>query len=174
MRLDLGAEVVTVNCGLYIGPPKTKSGERCVPFDDETAAVLRAHQRAQAAERLAWGEAWVDSGLVFTREDGSMLRPAMVSLRFKELVTASKLPMIRFHDLRHTSASLALSANVAMKVASVRLGHSSSGFTADTYAHVVPAVAKDAADRIADVVSLASKREQRAETGRAHDDVSAM
>jgi hypothetical protein len=61
-----------------------------------------------------------------------------------------------------------------MKVVSVRLGHSSSGFTADTYTHVVPAVAKDAADRIADVVSLASKRQQRAETDRAHNDVSAM
>ena len=179
--VDLDGQVLTVrqqavetNCGLYIGPPKTKSGERCVPFDDETAAVLRAHQRAQAAERLSWGEAWVDSGLVFTREDGSMLQPAMVSRRFKELVTASKLPMIRFHDLRHTSASLALSANVAMKVVSVRLGHSSSGFTADTYTHVVPAVAKDAADRIADVVSLAAKREKRADAGRAHTDVSAM
>lgn len=64
--------------------------------------------------------------------------------------------------------------DVAMKVVSVRLGHSSSGFTADTYTHVVPAVAKDAADRIADVVSLAAKREKRAETGRAHTDVSAM
>lgn len=57
---------------------------------------------------------------------------------------------------------------------SVRLGHSSTGFTADRYTHVVPAVAKDAADRIADVVSLASKRQQREETGCAHTDVSAM
>jgi hypothetical protein len=65
-------------------------------------------------------------------------------------------------------------ANVAMKVVSVRLEHSSSDFTADTYTRVVPAVAKDAADRIADVVSLASKRQERAETGRAHNDVSAM
>lgn len=65
-----------------------------------------------------------------------MLRPEAVSRRFKGLAEKSGLPVIRFHDLRHTSASLALSADVAMKVVSVRLGHSSTGFTADRYTHV--------------------------------------
>jgi integrase len=111
---------------------------------------------------------------VFTNEDGSMLRPEALSRRFKGLAEKSGLPVIRFHDLRHTSASLALSADVAMKVVSVRLGHSSTGFTADRYTHVVPAVAKEAADRIADVVSLAAKRQAHAEAGRAHNDVTAM
>jgi integrase len=172
--LTVRQQVVDVGGELHIGAPKTKSGERVVPFDEETAAVLRAQQRAQAAERLAWGEAWVESGLVFTNEDGSILRPEALSRRFKGLAEKSGLPVIRFHDLRHTSASLALSADVAMKVVSVRLGHSSTGFTADRYTHVVPAVAKDAADRIADVVSLAAKRKGHTEAGRGHNDVTAM
>jgi integrase len=172
--LTVRQQVVDVGGELHIGAPKTKSGERVVPFDEETAAVLRTQQRAQAAERLAWGEAWIESGLVFTNEDGSMLRPEALSRRFKGLAEKSGLPVIRFHDLRHTSASLALSADVAMQVVSVRLGHSSTGFTADRYTHVVPAVAKQAADRIADVVSLAAKRQGQGETARAHDDVSAM
>lgn len=111
------------------------------------------------AERLAWGEAWIDSGLVFTNEDGSMLRPDAVSRRFKGAAEKSGLPVIRFHDLRHTSASLALSADVAMKVVSVRLGLSSTGFTADRYTHVVPAVAKD--PRTGSRMSCRSRRSGR-------------
>ncbi len=63
------------------------------------------------------------------------------------------LPEIRFHDLRHTSASIALTAGVAMKVVSERLGHSATGITADLYTHVNPAVAQDAADAIARLVA---------------------
>jgi len=134
--LTVRQQVVDVRGELHIGPPKTKSGERVVPFDDETAAVLRAQKRAQGAERLA---------------------------RFGT----------RVHQLRHTSASLALSADVAMKVVSVRLGHSSTGFTADWYTHVVPASAREAADKIADAVSLAARARQAADTTPISD-VSAM
>jgi integrase len=157
--LTVCQQVVHTQDGLQVCPPKTKSGDRVVPFDDDTAAALRAQQRAQARDRLAWGTAWAKTGLVFTNEDGSMLNPEMVSRRFNALAERSPLPRIRFHDLRHTSASLALSADVAMKVVSARLGHSSSSFTADTYTHVVPTVARDAANRIANAVDLAPKRE---------------
>jgi integrase len=83
----------------------------------------------------------------------------MVSRLFKTLTRRAALPVIRFHGLRHTSASLALAAGVAMKVVSERLGHSTTGITADLYTHVVPAVAQDAADAIARLIAVESGKQ---------------
>ena len=69
-----------------------------------------------------------------------------------ESLSASGLPRIRFHDLRHTHATLGLAAGIHPKVMSERLGHSSISITLDTYSHAVPALQKDAADRIAALV----------------------
>jgi len=144
--------------GVVVGKPKTKAGERAVTFDGGTAAVLARHQGEQEAERRAWGEAWTETGLVFTAEDGSALSPDYVSRRFKALCKKAGVPVIRLHDLRHTSATLGLLAGVSIKAISARVGHSSSWFTADRYVHVDHAVARDAAERIAEVVSLDAHR----------------
>lgn len=150
--LRIAQQVVEVAGKVYIGPPKTKAGERAVALDPDTVAVLRAHRAAQMRERLAWGEAWTDTGLVFTREDGQMLQPAAVTIRFRATATKAGVPVIRFHDLRHTCATLALAADVPMKVVSDRLGHSTLAITANLYTAVLPAVAREAALRIANVV----------------------
>lgn len=150
--LRIAQQVVEVAGNVYVGPPKTKAGERAVALDPDTVAVLRAHRAAQMRERLAWGEAWTDTGLVFTREDGQMLQPAAVSIRFRAIATKAGVPVIRFHDLRHTCATLALAADVPMKVVSDRLGHSTMAITANLYTAVLPAVAREAALRIANVV----------------------
>jgi integrase len=136
-----------------IGAPKTKSGARTVPIDPTTVRVLREHLHRQVAERRAWGSGWVETGLAFTRENGSALSPEMVSRRFALLSRRAGLPKVRFHGLRHTSASLALAAGVAMKTVSDRLGHSTTSITADLYTHVSPAVASQAAEAIADIIS---------------------
>jgi integrase len=154
LDLDLGhlrvtQQIVQLGGTLHVGPPKTRRGRRTVPLDPITVAVLRDHAGRQRAERRAWGAAWMDSGLVFTREDGRPLSPEVISRRFKAAAAGAGLPTIRFHDLRHTSASLALAAGVAMKVVSDRLGHSTSGITADLYTHVSPAVGRRAAAAIA-------------------------
>jgi integrase len=148
-HLRVAQQIVQVGSALHVGPPKTRRGVRTVPLDGVTVAVLRDHRRRQQAERRSWGSAWVDSGLVFTREDGRPLSPEVISRRFKVAARRADVPVIRFHDLRHTSASLALAAGVAIKVVSDRLGHSTSGITADLYTHVTPAVAREAADAIA-------------------------
>jgi integrase len=96
---------------------------------------------------------------VFNREDGSPLSPEVISRRFKAASATAGLPAIRFHDLRHTSASLALAAGVAIKVVSDRLGHSTSGITADLYTHVSPAVGRDAADAIAATFAALRRRD---------------
>lgn len=163
--LHVRQQVVAVGTEVRIGPPKTKAGERTVALSEATVAMLREHQARQRPERLMWGEAWHDSGHVFTYEDGRMLRPDHVTHLFRRLAKEAGLPLIRLHNLRHTSASLALAAGVPMKVVSDRLGHSSESITSALYTVVVPAVARDAAERIANVVPLPT---------RTHDDGEAV
>ena len=164
-------QVVESGADIHIGPPKTKSGARTVPLDATSLEVVRAHLAQRDAERLAWGEAWTDTGLIFGREDGTMLAPEQVTRRFVLLVRRAGLPMIKFHGLRHTSASLALAAGVPMKVVSERLGHSTTGITADLYAHVSPALARDAADAIAGMIAAAQAVDRaRPEQDRDHED----
>ncbi|GEM_PF-69372 len=149
-------QLVTVNWAVEAGKPKSDAGERDVALDKGTATVVKAHRIAQVADRLAWGTAWVDSGRVFTREDGSELHPASVTALFAELVEAAGLPPIRLHDLRHGAATLALAAGVDMKVVQEMLGHSSSAITKDTYTSVLPEVARAAAEATAAIVPRAA------------------
>jgi integrase len=160
-HLVVACQVVDAGQGPTLGAPKTQSGNRFVPIDGLTAEVLQGHRDRQAEERARWGDAWQDNGLVFTRADGSMLRPDAISRLFSELVDAAGLPRIRLHDLRHTHATLALAAGVDMKVVSSRLGHSTTAITADLYTHVIPALARQAADAIAHVVGPAGQFRMR-------------
>lgn len=140
-----GRQVVT-------SEPKTSRGRRSIALDPRTVAALRSWRAAQLEERLAWGAAWTDSGLVFTREDGTPMHPEWLSDAFDWRVRTAGLPRIRFHDLRHTHASLGLAAGVPVKVMSERLGHSTSSFTADAYQHVTPALEEHAASTVARLV----------------------
>jgi integrase len=101
---------------------------------------------------MAWGEAWEDVGLVFTREDGLPMHPQSLSTAFERAVKASHLPSIRLHDLRHSSAVMALAAGLPTKVVSERLGHSSTAITTDAYQHVTETMQREAADRIGAVL----------------------
>ena len=144
-RVAVGWEVIT-------GAPKTKRSARTISLDSTSVEALRAHKARQAAERLAAGAAWVDSGLVFVTPTGEGLHPAVATKIFPRLTAAAGLPTIKLHALRHTAASMALSAGVPLKVVSEQLGHSSVMLTADIYSHVSPALAHDSAQRVASLV----------------------
>jgi integrase len=101
---------------------------------------------------MAAGEAWTDTGAIFTREDRTAYHPPSVSGAFERAVARSALPVIRFHDLRPTHASLLLAALVHPKVAQERLGHSSIGITLDLYSHVAPGMQEEAAERLGAIV----------------------
>jgi hypothetical protein len=92
---------------------KSEESDRQVPIDPGTVSVLRVWRKDQLAERLAWGSAWTDSGRVFTREDGTPLRPGWISQRFGTLIDRARLPPIRFHDLRHGTATMLQGRGVA-------------------------------------------------------------
>ena len=148
---------------VHEGPPKTDASVRTIALDTDTAQVLRVHRQQQLQERLAMGEAWTDSGFVFTQPDGSHLHPQHVSDQFLWLAYLAGLPPIRLHDLRHGAASLMLAAGAEMKVVQETLGHTSSAFTADTYTSIYPQVATAAAEKTA---ALLFGEEDQAEPGK--------
>lgn len=98
------------------------------------------------------GAAWENTGAVFTDALGRPYRPDRVTKAFGRAVRSADVPRIPPHDMRHTHASLLLQAGVNPKVVSERLGHSSVAFTLDTYAHVMPGMQPEAAERLAELI----------------------
>jgi integrase len=100
------------------------------------------------------GSLWRENGLIFASEVGEPLdRRALITHRFKPLLGRAGLPQIRFHDLRHTCATLLLSKNVNPKVVSEMLGHSTIAITLDTYSHVLPTMQESAARAMEEALS---------------------
>jgi integrase len=139
--------------------PKSEAGERTITLSAMLAALLRAWRRQQLKERMAWGAAWADSGLVFTRENSQPLRPGHISEHFRLLVGKADVPPVRFHDLRHGSATLSLAAGVDIKIVQEMLGHATSAFTRDVYTSVVPEIATAAAEAVAAIVPRRARAE---------------
>ncbi|HET6873754.1 MAG TPA: site-specific integrase [Acidimicrobiales bacterium] len=129
--------------------PKTARGRRSVALDPPTVAALRSHRARQAEERLAIGEGWTDTGLVFTRPDGTGIHPHRFTAWFDQASARAGLPRIRLHDARHSYATLALEAGVHPKIVSERLGHATVAITLDTYSHVTPSMQREAAALVA-------------------------
>jgi len=153
-RLSIVSTITTVNGRAVESSTKTNKSRRRIALDAGTIEVLRAHQQRQSAERRHGGKLWTDSGLVFTREDGTALHPDRFSHLFVRLSRKAGLPAIRLHDLRHTYATLALEAGVHPKIVSERLGHATTGITLDLYSHVAPSMDQQAAETIAGLFSL--------------------
>ena len=110
--------------------------------------MLRAHRARQAAEALVLGPQWPATGLVFTSTVGTVIEPRNLSRLFDELIAAPSVRRIRFHDLRHTCASLLLAQGVPPRVVMDVLGHSQIAITMDLYSHVMPTALREAADAI--------------------------
>ncbi len=139
---------------LYFGPPKTHRSRRPIALTMNTVSFLRSHKAKQNEERLAAGDRWEDNDLVFATETGRPIHPTNIARRYRETVEESGLPYIRLHDLRHTHATLLLVDDAHIKVVSERLGHASTAFTMDTYAHVLPDMQREAVDRLNDRLSV--------------------
>jgi integrase len=125
--------------------PKTSRSRRRIPIGAAGVEVLRRARTRQLRERLAAGPAWRDADLVFTGPAGLPVSVPSLQKAFYRLLRTNGLPKIRFHDLRHTHASLLLLRGANPKVVSERLGHTTVAFTLDTYAHLLPGVQEDAA-----------------------------
>lgn len=131
--------------GLTIVEPKTGSSRRQVALTKAAVDALRRHRVAQAEERLALGAAWEDNDLLFANEIGRPIEARNLLRRsFFPLLERAGLPRIRFHDLRHTAATLLLSQGVHPKVVAEMLGHARISTTLDLYSHVTPTMQREA------------------------------
>jgi integrase len=141
---------------LFVSEPKTAKGRRRIDLPKMAVDALWRHKKRMLVEGFAAVE-WV-----FCNSHGGPLRRSHFHANdFKPLLKRAKLPAIRFHDLRHTSATLLLSAGVHPKIVQERLGHSQISVTLDTYSHVLPTMQVEAASRL-DELLLAPKRRRKA------------
>jgi integrase len=143
---------VVVDHAVHVSEPKTERGRRSLALDAATLAALREHLARQDEERAVVGVGYQDSGLVFTKPDGTPIHPRLISEWFKQHSRAAGLPPIRLHDGRHSNATAALAAGVPVKVVSERLGHASVAFTLQVYGHVLPGMDEQAANALARLI----------------------
>jgi integrase len=133
--------------GYTLAAPKTKRSQRRIKLGTAAVEALRAHYARQAEERLALGAEWDGThDLVFPNTIGKPMEGVHLLRReFLPLVSRAGLPRIRFHDLRHTAATLLLGRGVNPKIVSEMLGHASVSITLDIYSHVLPDMQDQAA-----------------------------
>lgn len=134
--------------GVVVKEPKTSSGRRTIALPDALLEVMRALRREQIADRLRLGETWEDSGAMFTQWNGARQHPDTIGKWFTGFLKAHDLPHIRFHDLRHTGASLLFAQRVDVQTISKRLGHSKTSVTMDIYGHAYSEYDRAAADEL--------------------------
>lgn len=133
--------------GVKFGDPKTARSRRSIRIPKLALAALKKHRKVQLEERMKLSGLWQDYDLVFTTGVGTpMSRADLITRSFKPLLRGAGLPDIRFHDLRHTCATLLLSRGVHAKLVQELLGHSTIAVTLDTYSHVLPGMDDGLAD----------------------------
>ena len=133
--------------------PKSSHSRRRIALSPSLALLLRDHKAEQQVKRMLLRASLSDSDLVFCHPDGRPLDPGVVSHTFAKVLKKAGLPHIRFHDLRHTHATLLLKAGIHPKIVSERLGHANIGITLDTYSHVLPGLQERAAERFDDLIA---------------------
>lgn len=141
--------------------PKTAQSRRQFALGENVVKALQKHRKAQLEQRLLAGGDWHDSGLVFTTSTGRPLDGVNVTRDFKRMLRRGGLPVRRFHDLRHTTASLLLYQKVQPRVVADLLGHSEIRTTMDLYTHVAPVLQREAAQRMDALIKGARGRGKR-------------
>jgi integrase len=135
--------------GFYFTEPKTNKSRRSIPLSESVVTALKAHRHDQLTAKMKIRDCYQENDLVFATEIGTPLLIENLRLRhFEKIRVEAKLPKIRLYDLRHTTATLLLSAGENPKVVSERLGHASIVLTLDTYSHVLPTMQKEATSKL--------------------------
>lgn len=125
---------------------KTPQSRRTVALPRTVTQRLLQYQTKQTEEKLKLGPLYKDQSLVFPSVNGNPVNPRTVDAHWYKCLRASTVPTIRFHDMRHTHATLLLQQGVNPKIVSERLGHSDVTITLNTYSHVIPGMQEKAAE----------------------------
>jgi integrase len=148
--------LVRIDGKRVLAEPKTARSYRTIPPPAIVVESLRAHTLRQADDRQKAGERWQASGFVFTTKTGRPLDAKNVTHRFQAVVTRAGLPHQRFHDLRHTCASLLLAQGLNLKDVSETLGHSRIAVTVDLYGHLYDERRREIAERMDAILAAPS------------------
>lgn len=140
---------IRINGENYVSTTKTSTGKRAVKLLPFTIPILKQHKRKQLENKLLFGKAYINSDLVCCWPNGEEIRPDYITHTFKKILKKCNLPEnIRFHDLRHTHATLMLLAGINPKAAAERMGHASTDFMLDTYSHLLPTIQDEAVEKL--------------------------
>jgi integrase len=137
----------------YFSPLKTRLGRRIIVLGEKTTNKLHEHLIQQATEIHQAGDKWNNLDLIFPSTSGTPQDQFNLYHSFKALLKQAGLPAVRFHDLRHTAASLMLNHGVPVLVVSRRLGHSKVSITLDIYGHLIPEMQNEAAEMIDEIIN---------------------
>jgi integrase len=153
--VDLAKGTLTVRNALQridgkavLVPPKTARSRRIITVPPQLVAALKRHRAVQLADRMIAGPRWQEMDLVFSSPIGTPLDPSNIRRQLLELLKTAGLPPMRFHDLRHTAASLLVAEGVHPRTVMEILGHSQIAITMNTYSHVSSETMKDATNRM--------------------------
>jgi integrase len=133
--------------GIVENEPKTTASRRKIVLPQFVLEVLKQHKTYQDEARQKAGTAWQDHDLVFCNTIGGFQDVKHLRLSFKRLLKEAGLPEIRFHDLRHSAATILLSMGVNVKVIQELLGHSQISMTLGIYSHVLPGMQHEAMEK---------------------------
>ncbi|HSH81366.1 MAG TPA: site-specific integrase, partial [Herpetosiphonaceae bacterium] len=142
--LQVRSSLQRIDGKLQLVPPKTDLSRRTIAMPPATVHALREHKLRQLEERMA-APVWEDHDLVFPTNKGTPLEKSGITKRFAKLLDKAALPPMRFHDLRHSCASLLIAQGVPLKTIQGLLGHSSITMTGDVYGHLLPSALQEAA-----------------------------
>jgi integrase len=158
--VDLERETLRVGRALVreggrhtLGETKTKRGRRQINLTSRTVNALKGHRKKQLEEKLRLADLYKDHGLIFASGVGTPVNPEnLVKRSFKPLLEGAGLHEIRFHDLRHTCATLLLGRGVHPKIVQELLGHATIAMTLDTYSHYLPSMGDQATGAMRDAL----------------------
>ncbi len=146
--LRVSQQLQRIDGRLTLVPPKTEKSRRTLVMPTMISEQLRDHEKRQVAEKLWAGSKWQESGLVFANRVGGPTQARRVIEQFHEALGHAGLRRVRFHDLRHSCATLLLVQGVSPRVVMEVLGHSEIALTMNAYSHVVPELQREAAQRM--------------------------
>lgn len=133
---------------------KTKSGVRSIAISDNLIKILKEEKEKVEYKKKRALDEWIELDLVICALNGNRVFPSNLTKFFKKDIINAGVPDIRFHDMRHTHATMLMEQNVNVKVVSERLGHSRISITLDTYSHVLPNMQRDVATNIDEIIQI--------------------
>lgn len=146
-KIKIGKTLIYDKDGYRFGTPKSESSNRVIKIGESLIKDLKEWKAQQSKIKMAFRTSFNDElNLVFTTKVGKPIFPRSLTADFNKLIKLANVTKIRFHDLRHTHATICLESGMSLKELQVRLGHSSIKTTGDVYAHVTEKMAEQSAE----------------------------